>query len=188
MKIILASASPRRVQLIKQIEGLSVCVIPSNAEENADKSDPELFVKTLAYQKAKEVYDRVGGKVIGADTVVVDGMRILGKPKDDADAKLMLSSLCGKTHRVLTGVCLINDGGEHTESVTCTNVTFKDYDEDCINAYVATKSPLDKAGAYGIQDKELAPLVKSVDGDINNVIGFPVQTVRDMIKTFFIQT
>jgi septum formation protein len=185
MEIVLASASPRRVELIKKIKGITVKIIPSNAKEEADDSNPYEYVKTLAYLKANDVYRKVGGKVIGADTVVVDGSIILGKPKDKDDAKQMLKSLCGKTHKVLTGVCLINDNGEYLSSVTETSVTFNDYNEDIINAYIATGSPLDKAGAYGVQDKEFAPVVREVNGNLDNVIGFPVQTVENMINRFY---
>lgn len=185
MEIILASASPRRVQLIKKIENLQVKVIPSNAEEKIDNSSPELLVQSLSYQKAKEVHNREGGKVIGADTVVVDGDKVLGKPKDIIDAERMLKSLCGKTHKVLTGVCLIKESGEYITSVCTTFVSFLPYDKEIITAYLQTKSPLDKAGAYGIQDKALAPLIEKVDGDLDNVIGFPTQMVSSMIQSFF---
>ena len=185
MEVILASASPRRVELIKKISGLEVKVIPSSADENIDEKTPELLVQALAHLKARAVYEQVGGKVIGADTVVVDGLEILGKPTDSKDAERMLTSLCGKTHKVLTGVCLINDAGKHITSVTTTFVTFKPYDKDLVLAYVETGSPLDKAGAYGIQDKALSPLVEKVEGDLDNVIGFPVETVRNMIQSFF---
>ncbi|MBO5224776.1 MAG: septum formation protein Maf [Clostridia bacterium] len=186
MEIILASASPRRVELIKKIKGITVRVVPSDAKEEADESNPYAYVQTLAYLKAVAVYKKTKSKVIGADTVVVDGAVILGKPENSADAVSMIKSLCGKTHKVLTGVCLIKENGEYVTSVTETAVTFNDYDEQTVDAYVATGSPLDKAGAYGIQDKELAPLVKQVCGDIDNVIGFPVQTVKNMIESFFL--
>jgi septum formation protein len=185
MEIILASASPRRVELIKKIKNITVKVIPSTAKEETDVTNPYEYVRELAYLKAKDVFDKTGGKVIGADTIVVDGETILGKPKDSIDAKRMLKSLCGKTHKVLTGVCIIKESGEFLTSVTETKVTFNIYQEEVVEAYVATKSPLDKAGAYGIQDKELAPLVKNVDGNLDNVIGFPVQTVQNMIESFF---
>lgn len=185
MDVILASASPRRVELIKKIEGLTVTVVPSNAKEEADTTDPYTYVKTLAYLKANDVFKKTKAKVIGADTVVVDGSKILGKPKDEADAVRMIKSLCGKTHKVLTGVCLIKESGEYACSVTETSVEFNAFNQETVESYVATGSPMDKAGAYGIQDKELAPLVKSVCGDIDNVIGFPVQTVKNMIESFF---
>lgn len=185
MEVILASASPRRVELIKKIDGLTVEIIPSNVIEDANENNPHKYVKTLAYLKAKNVHEKTGGKVIGADTVVVDGCKILGKPVDELDAKRMLRSLCGKTHKVLTGVCLIRESGEFITSVTETSVTFNGYNEEIIDQYVATKSPLDKAGGYGIQDEKLAPIIKKVDGDVDNVIGFPVQTVKNMINSFF---
>ncbi len=185
MQVILASASPRRVELIKKISGIEVKVIPSNAKEESDESNPYSYVETLAYLKAKDVFEKTKCKVIGADTVVVDGIKILGKPKDKDEAHSMLKSLCGKTHKVLTGVCLIREDGEYITSVTETAVTFNPYNEQLISSYVETGSPLDKAGAYGIQDLELASLVNNVYGDLDNVIGFPVQTVKNMIKSFF---
>jgi len=185
MEIILASASPRRVELIKKIKNITVKVIPSTAKEETSVTNPYEFVKELAYLKAKDVFDKTGGKVIGADTVVVNGEIILGKPKDEEEAKRMLKLLCGNTHKVLTGVCLIKESGEFLTSVTETKVTFNAFAKEVVDAYVATGSPLDKAGAYGIQDKKLAPLVKKVDGNLDNVIGFPVQTVQNMIESFF---
>ena len=185
MEVILASASPRRVELIKKIDGLEVKVIPSSADENVSEQNPETLVQELARIKASAVFEQTGGKVIGADTVVVDGLKILGKPKDSVDAERMLISLCGKTHKVLTGVCLIKEDGAYITSVTTTKVTFKPYDKNIVSTYVKTGSPLDKAGAYGIQDKELSPLVEKVEGDLDNVIGFPVETVRSMIQSFF---
>lgn len=185
MEIILASASPRRIELIKKIGGITVKVMPSTAKEETEYTNSYDYVKALAFLKAKDVFDKTGGKVIGADTIVVDGEMILGKPKDETDAKRMLKSLCGKTHKVLTGVCLIKETGESLVSVTETKVTFNTYNEQLVDRYVATKSPLDKAGAYGIQDEILAPLVNKVDGNLDNVIGFPVQTVENMIQSFF---
>ena len=185
MEVVLASASPRRVELIKKISGLEVKVIPSSVDEDIDEKTPEILVQTLSHIKARAVFEHVGGKVIGADTVVVDGLKVLGKPTDSVYAERMLRSLCGKTHKVLTGVCLIKEDGTFITSVTTTFVTFKPYDKDVVSTYIATGSPLDKAGAYGIQDKELAPLVEKVEGDIDNVIGLPVTTIRNMIQSFF---
>ncbi len=185
MEIILASASPRRIALIKQITNITVKVIPSTVKEESKAINPYDYVKELARLKATDVFNKTGCKVIGADTIVVDGEKILGKPKDNEEAKQMIRSLCGKVHKVLTGVCLIKENGESLSSVTETKVTFNAYSKEVVDAYVATGSPLDKAGAYGIQDKELKPLINNVDGNLDNVIGFPVQTVKNMIESFF---
>lgn len=183
MRIILASASPRRKELIKKIPFLEVQIIPSSIDENIPIVEPALYVKTLAQTKAKSVYDKFGGNVVGADTVVVIDGEILGKPKDSNEARQTFRKLCGKTHEVLTGIALYCDDGVCTDYER-TLVTFNEYDEAVINAYIKSGLPFDKAGGYGIQDEGLKPIVKGIDGDEDNVIGLPLQKLREMLAFF----
>lgn len=187
MKYILASASPRRKELLKQA-GFEFEVIPSSVEENITKTDPSEIVMELADRKAKEVFGRCGQKdcvVIGADTVVVYRGEILGKPADSAEAFDMLSMLADRTHQVYTGVSLVisQKGRVHTRTFyESTDVTFCPVSPEDLRAYVKTGDPLDKAGAYGIQGA-FAVHVKCIRGDYNNVVGLPVcrlyQELRD---------
>ena len=182
MKVILASASPRRRDLITEIDGIEVEIVPSNADESTEKSsDPAVHAENLALMKAKDVYAKTGGTVIGADTVVALGGKIYGKPHSETEARKYLKELCGKTHEVITGIAVAYDGGEIVTHET-TRVTLAPYDEKAVDAYVATGSPMDKAGAYGIQDEAFAPLKESVDGDLNNVIGLPVNLLAKILK------
>lgn len=182
MKVILASASPRRRDLIAAIDGLEAEIVPSRADESVEKSsDPAVRAENLALMKAKDVYAKTGGTVIGADTVVALDGKIYGKPRSEDEAREYLKELCGKTHDVVTGIAVVWKGGEIKTHET-TRVTFAPYDEKAVGAYVATGSPMDKAGAYGIQDEAFAPLKESVDGDLNNVIGLPVDLLAKILK------
>lgn len=183
MRIILASASPRRRELIKKIPSLEVEIIPSDADEDIIKTNKENYVKTLAEIKAKAVFNKHGGNVVGADTVVVINDEILGKPKDEDDARQTFLKLCGKTHEVLTGVALVCNKGVYSD-FEVTKVTFNEYDEAIVSAYIASKSPFDKAGGYGIQDELLKPLIKGIEGDEDNVIGLPVKKLKEMLEFF----
>ncbi len=177
MKIILASGSPRRKELLTLL-GLTFDVIPSDAEEIPIPSAPRETVEKLSRLKALDVAGQLTAPslVIGADTVVSLNNEILGKPKDSQNAIEMLTKLQGKTHQVYTGVtCVINQKG-HQELFTFSEVTeVKMYPMTTaeITAYVATKEPLDKAGAYGIQGKA-AIFIEKISGDYNNVVGFPL--------------
>lgn len=183
MDIILASASPRRRILLKQI-GLSFEVIPAAFNETVPPgSHPDVLVGELAFQKAHEVACRYGDEkkralFIGADTIVVRDRRILGKPGDREGAIAMLQSLSGRTHQVYTGVALIireTDGQiRHHVFHERTDVTFGDLSEAEITAYVNSGSPMDKAGSYGIQDDLGALFVEKIEGDYYNVVGFPL--------------
>ncbi len=181
MNIILASKSPRRREILEN-HGFEVTVVPS-APENPpeDGLKPEEQVAYLALEKGldaeKEYPDFV---VVSSDTVVVLGDTVLGKPKDRADAYNMLSMLSGKTHRVLTGYTIFYKGGRYS-NVVSTEVTFYELDDCEINAYIDTKDPFDKAGAYGIQSKG-AHLVKEIKGDYLNIVGFPLADFCQMIK------
>lgn len=185
MKYILASASPRRkellAELIQEFE-----IIPSNADEStAGCLAPKRLVAYLAAIKAEEVAKRpenAGKMVIGSDTVVAFGDIVLGKPKDEEDAFRMLKMLSGKKHAVYTGVCFtsVNEGATKCYTkVDKTLVYFNELSDEWIWAYIKGGSPMDKAGAYGIQD---GGLVKKIKGSYTNVVGFPLELVRKMIK------
>ena len=182
MKTILASASPRRKELLT-LAGIEYEVIVSQCEETLpDGITPDKAVEELARQKAEDVFSRNSdAMVIAADTVVALGNTILGKPKDEADAFNMLSSLSGRRHTVFTGVCIKTKDKTDIFHVA-TEVEFYDLTEKEIRDYIATKEPMDKAGAYGIQGKGFV-LVKGIHGDYFNVVGLPLaETVRHLNK------
>lgn len=180
-RIILASASPRRREIMNQI-GIRFEVIPSVGEEVITKTEPDSVVCELSAQKAAEILERTEGEVVilGADTIVAHNGRILGKPMDAEDAKHMIASFVGDTHEVFTGVTvLIRDESGNVKKrsfAVRTGVRVRAMSEAEIDWYVATKEPLDKAGAYGIQGK-FAPFIEGIDGDYYNVVGFPIAAV-----------
>ena len=179
-RFIVASASPRRKELLENV-GLSFEVIPSDADESSVRADsPEELVKSLAELKAKSIFDRnTDAVVLGCDTVVEYGGVILGKPKSREEAKEMLSVLSGKKHNVHTGVCII-DSEKTVSFVNTVKVEFYELEKELIDAYVATGECDDKAGAYGIQGKGCV-LVKGIEGDYFSVVGLPgAQTVREL--------
>ena len=183
MQVILASASPRRLELLKQI-GIEPIVKPSHFEEASGLSkDAKTIVKDNALGKCLDIAKNLTTElaVIGADTIVVTEGAILGKPKDSADAILMLENLSGKAHQVMTGVAVSYQGKVISE-VCITDVVFRKLTLEEIKAYVATGEPLDKAGAYGIQGRG-AVLVEKIDGDYNNVVGLPLTKVYSILKT-----
>lgn len=176
MKLLLASASPRRKELLA-----SCCefeTVPSRFEEAASGSAAEVVLFN-ARGKAHEVLARFPDcRVLGADTVVALDHAILGKPKDGEDAKRMLRLLSGRVHSVFTGVCIADANGS-VERVVETKVLFKTLSENLINEYVLSGTPLDKAGAYGIQD---GTVVDSIEGSYTNVMGLPMEAVEEMMK------
>ena len=176
MKIVLASNSPRRKELLEQAN-IEFEVIGADVEEVTTKTKPDEVVMELSQLKATAVASSNPGRVIlAADTVVAFADVILGKPKDEEDAFKMLEALSGMTHQVYTGVTLIEaDGSVHTFA-ECTDVTMYENSKELIEAYIATGEPMDKAGAYGIQGKG-AVLVKEIKGDYNNVVGLPLARV-----------
>lgn len=181
MQVILASASPRRLELLKQI-GLEPIVCPADyAEETGAESEAQKVVLDNARGKCHAVSKLHGDDlpVIAADTVVVYGGRILGKPKDAAEAVKMLSELSGRKHKVLTGVAVSYHGSAAVE-VCETEVYFRTLSDNEIKSYVATGEPLDKAGAYGIQGKG-AVFVEKIDGCYNNVVGLPLTRLHLML-------
>ena len=183
VKLILASNSPRRRELMSLV-GYKYEVIPSNASELTDGEIPSELVRINALNKAKEVYDRVGGGsvVVGADTVVCYNGNILGKPKDVCDAKAMIKMLSSTTHEVITGYAVVGDMGEKSDACV-TKVKFRNLTDEEIDAYVKTLEPMDKAGAYGIQEKGCL-LAESFEGDYFNIVGLPVSRVYEMLKDY----
>lgn len=177
MKIVLASSSPRRRELLKTA-GLDFEIDVEGVEEIVQGDCVEEIVCSLAEQKCSPVaLRRPNDCVIGADTVVALNDKILGKPKDREDAKSMLRALSGNEHAVYTGVCIAANG---KKNIFCeeTKVRFFDLTDEEIEKYVATNEPMDKAGAYGIQGYGCT-LVEGIDGDYFNVVGLPVaKTVR----------
>ena len=185
-KIILASASPRRRELLHQI-GLETEVLPSRIEEKPTATQPEEVVEELSRQKCLDVAGRVqeNGVVLGADTVVALDGKIMGKPGSAGQAAEMLKSLQGRSHQVFTGVTLAEvQKGRIVRQETFserTEVFLFPMTEEEIEAYILSGEPFDKAGAYGIQGS-FARHVKSIEGDYNNVVGLPVAAVYQRLK------
>lgn len=184
--VILASASPRRRELLSQA-GISFVMQPGNVEEDLSQLEgsPAEKAKQLAFMKAREIADRNReGLVLGADTiVVVDGM-IFGKPENNADARCMLMELSGREHSVITGLALINSfSGEFRMDHEETRVRFARLTEDEIEAYIRTGEPFDKAGAYALQGMG-ALLVEGIVGCYSNVVGLPLMRLRKLLAEF----
>lgn len=184
MELILASASPRRKELLEKI-GLPFTVQPAKGEERITQKSPAAVVMELSRQKAEEIAAAQTGDciIIGADTVVARGEKIMGKPKDAADAKQMLRSIADDCHQVYTGVTLIRTGA-HPQSVTFqekTDVFLYPISDAELDAYIASGDPMDKAGAYGIQG-DFAIYVKRIAGDYYNVVGLPIGRVYQELK------
>ena len=188
-KIILASGSPRRREILENI-GLDFSVSVSNADERA--VSPQgipvgIYVQELAMLKAAasaKTAER-GALVIGADTVVSLDGKILTKPTDENDAFEMLTELSGKTHEVYTGICVTDTSDMKSVCRSaCTKVTFSPLTEKIVRAYIQTGEPSDKAGAYGIQGKG-ALLVEKIDGDYFNVVGLPVKLLSEILRDEF---
>ena len=175
--IILASGSPRRRELLENA-GLTIEVIPSPAEEIHDATmDPGTLCETNARLKATAVAtEHPGSWVIGADTLVFLDGTALGKPVDRAAAAAMLAVLAGRTHDVRTGVCVVDPAGRVRTFHETTRVTFRPLDAAAIQAYHARVNPLDKAGAYGIQEHG-ERIIEKIDGPYDNVMGLPVAAV-----------
>lgn len=180
MRIILASSSPRRVEILKKI-GLNFDVIPSRVIEHLEKGDFGEMVENLAMEKAKEVFNRTFDErlVIGADTVVVFNDEVLGKPRDFEEAERFLKRLSGKTHKVYTGVAFVWNNGEYSFHEK-TVVKFRNLPDELVKKYVSSGSPMDKAGGYGIQDLG-SVFVEKVDGDFYNVMGLPIGKVWEFL-------
>lgn len=195
-QVILASASPRRNELLRQV-GIVPLVEPSHVKEVMTSTVPERVVMELSRQKAEDVaamHDGADAVVIGADTVVAVDGRILGKPGNPEEAKAMIGCLQGRKHQVYTGVTMIYCGDYDRDSETdsvrnitfaeCTDVEIYPMTAGQTEAYVATGDPMDKAGAYGIQG-QFAAYVKGIRGDYNNVVGLPVGRVCQELLRWF---
>lgn len=186
-RIILASGSPRRKELLSKLN-IDFEIITSDADETIESDNPEIIVETLSERKARAVYSQIEDDsilVIGADTIVYYDGEVLGKPEDEEDARGMLSMLSDRTHQVFTGVTLLYRlNGEEKIKVFSdrTDVTFYEIDKFDLLEYIKTGSPMDKAGAYGIQD-DFAKHVKKIDGDYNNVVGLPLSRLYQEMKS-----
>lgn len=181
MKLVLASNSPRRQELIKLLDMKYIVVSPNVEEVNDLSLSHEELVMDLAFQKALAVFkSHKEDVVLGFDTLVIIDDLILGKPKSEEEAKHFLQILSGKTHKVLTG-CAIIKKGYSKSFFTQSLVTFWDLTEAEIDQYISTKEPLDKAGAYGIQD-HAARFVKSINGDYFTIVGFPISKLYQELK------
>lgn len=188
MRLILASASPRRIQLLHQI-GLTAEVMPSHTEEKISSENPEEVVQALALQKAEDVYARLLSEgnvgdatvVIGADTVVSVDNHILGKPRTHEEAAEMIASLSGRTHQVYTGVAVITPK-ENLSFAEMAAVTVYPLSPAELRSYAESEEPMDKAGAYGIQGS-FGKFVKGIQGDYNAIVGLPVARLYQELKS-----
>ncbi len=187
LKIVLASQSPRRKKLLSQL-GFIFEIIPSNIEEIITSNVPVDIVNELSLQKAMDVATSVSNAlVIGADTIVVLNGRILGKPKSEEEAVSILSMLNANVHSVFTGVSFVITNSDKKISSTHsffeeTKVKFSSLSKSEIQSYVASGSPMDKAGAYGIQDDWGSLFVERIEGDYYNVVGFPLNRFYQELK------
>jgi septum formation protein len=190
LPLVLASSSPRRSHLLRQI-GLQFSVQPSEVDESTFSTvgvSPDEFVQILAEAKARDVASRLseGAIVLGADTIVVLNGNILGKPLDQTDATQMLRQLSGKTHIVYTGIAFAESLtlNIHT-AFSSTEVTFRELDDAEIADYIATGSPMDKAGAYGIQDDFGAVFVSHIVGCYYTIVGLPLELFYRSLRTIY---
>ncbi len=178
--LILASASPRRRELMAYT-GLPFRVITADAEE-IKAGEPETLVMENARRKARAVWrQHPDSTVLGADTIVYQDGAVLGKPRDQADAKAMLRGLSGTWHTVYTGVCVITPDGKADTRCDASRVQFVPLTDADIDWYIATGEPMDKAGAYAVQGRA-GMYVSRIEGSYSNVIGLPMHLVRDMLQ------
>lgn len=192
-RIILASQSPRRHELIKSLNVKFEVVNPTFDEKLDSDNYSDNIILSLSLNKALSVFELKKSStdnffnnclIISADTVVVNENKIYGKPKDQTAAKEMLRSLSGKTHFVVTAISVVDsDTKKSVSKLTKTYVTFQNLSDELIQKYVEEKKPLDKAGAYGIQEMG-SEFIKEVDGDMENVIGLPTKTLKEILKEF----
>ena len=185
--LILASRSPRRRRLLEQLGFDFEVVVSAIDEVHPDDASPDDIVEHLALAKAQSVSRRhPKALTLAADTIVVHEGQVLGKPADAAEAHLLLRRLSGATHTVYTGIALLYPADEqHIVAHEATRVTFAPLSDEEIDAYVATGSPMDKAGAYGIQDDLGAVFVQRIDGDYYNVVGLPMHRLYQVLKATF---
>lgn len=183
-KIILASKSPRRSEILRNL-GVEFDIIASEIDENLDCKDPNKLVENLAYMKANAIAERLEYDclVIGADTIVYKD-EIIGKPTSEEDAFNLLKSLKNTFHEVISGVCVIDTRNNSYEIHSVkTKVYMDDYSDEKIKAYIATGESMDKAGAYGIQGKG-SLLVEKIEGCYFNVVGLPSKKVSEILEKF----
>lgn len=183
MSFILASGSPRRKELLEMLNVRNMKIIPAKGEENIpENAGPGEIVMALAAAKGREVAANCGkdDTVISADTIVWHEGRVYGKPHSESEARAFLRSLSDNTHEVYTGVCVIHGGRECVE-YEMSRVTFRELDDEEIEAYIANGEPMDKAGAYGAQGIG-ALFVRKIDGDFFNVMGLPLCRLGEMLK------
>jgi len=178
-KVILASASPRRKDIMSMLD-LRVEIIPADIDESKAPDMPVEHVKFNAYGKARKIFDERGGIVIGADTIVYLDNMILGKPLNEEEAFLILKRLSGRSHKVYTGVTVISDNFDHTFYAE-SDVYFKNMSDNEIRWYISTGEPMDKAGSYGIQGYG-AVFIDKIEGCFFNVMGLPVSRLYDVLK------
>ena len=186
MNIILASASPRRKEILENTN-IKFDIISSSIEELIlGGESPCQMVMRLAFEKGIDIASKhKSDLVISADTIVVLDNNILGKPKDEEEARQMISNLTGRTHQDITGISLINlENNKKIIDYVVSNVKFKKLSKDDINDYIKTKESLDKAGAYGIQGYG-AILVEEIQGDYFNIVGLPISKLSDLLKIHF---
>lgn len=184
MGLVLASASPRRKQLLSLL-GLEFKIVTGDVDESIDNNLPiEDEIKHLSLKKAKAVADRTaqGDIIIAADTAVVLGNKVFGKPKNKSEAVAMLKTLSGKTHKVITGVTVFRGDRADTRAAV-TDVTFRSLGDCEIETYADTGDPLDKAGAYALQGIS-SVFVSGIRGDHFNVYGLPLSMLADMLRGF----
>lgn len=184
LPIVLASASPRRKELLEQI-GLDFIVFPADVDESIRWEEPVRAVRELACRKARAVAREFlqDARILGADTIVVHNGKVMGKPADREEAIHMLSSLQGDTHSVYTGVCAIEKIGKSMQEIVFTEetkVSVHPMEMWEMEAYADTLEPMDKAGAYGIQGA-FAKYIRCIHGDYNNVVGLPVSRIYQEI-------
>jgi len=181
-KLILASRSPRRAEILKKAKVEFEIKIPPNLKEESSSSDPAEHVLSLSKRKATSVSNQVEEAIVlGADTTVVLDGEILGKPQNKEEAFLILKKLSGRTHRVYTGITLVNRyNGKIISDYDSTEVKFNQLEDNKIVAYINTGEPMDKAGAYGIQGMG-GFLVESIRGSLDNVIGLPTEKLKEML-------
>lgn len=186
--LILASRSPRRRRLLEQL-GLEFEVREPTSDERIDLSEsPEDIVLKLALEKGESIADqRPEALTLAADTIVVLDESVLGKPVDAGEARTMLRSLSGRTHTVYTGIAVIHPASDRcVTGAVATDVTFGALGDDEIDRYVRTGSPLDKAGAYGIQDDAGSFFISRIDGDYYNVVGLPLHRFYRILRTAYL--
>lgn len=177
-KIILASKSPRRAEILR-MAGIEFSIVPSEVDENIKVVSPKSYAYELSKRKSEDIFKKYpDSTVVGADTIVVIDDQVLGKPKDEDEAFWMLKLLSGREHTVITGVTIINKNNIESFA-SCSLVKMYDNDDYILKSYINTGEPMDKAGAYGIQGKG-SILIEKITGCYYNIMGLPIEAVRKL--------